>query len=82
MNPIFPVTERDWTEDFPSENGNYGHTCRDCNLEFTGHKRRLPICKKCSAIAKAKWDTLTPEQQAKESDRIYAEVKKIFANFK
>lgn len=67
--------ERDWTEDFGSENGCYGHTCRDCGERFTGHKRRPNLCRKCVAVAKAKWDALTPEQQTEEEKKAIAWLK-------
>ena len=48
MNPFeIPKTERDWTEDFHLENGNYLNKCIQCNEMFAGHKRRN-ICKLCS----------------------------------
>ena len=39
-------SERDWTEDFPHENGMYQNRCMDCGLLFFGHKRRV-WCKLC-----------------------------------
>src|SRR6478736_9041060 len=39
-------SDRDWSEDFPHENGNYSNKCMECKLYFYGHKRRV-ICKKC-----------------------------------
>ena len=39
-------SERDWTEDFTHENGNYENTCIRCRNSFLGHKRRV-VCKKC-----------------------------------
>lgn len=41
------VCDRDWTEDFEHENGEYMNTCCECKNTFTGHKRRF-ICKVCS----------------------------------
>lgn len=41
------VTPRDYTEDFPLENGNYMCKCFGCKQLFTGHKRRV-VCKRCS----------------------------------
>lgn len=38
--------EKDWTEDFQHENGNYSNTCCICKAIFVGHKRRV-ICKVC-----------------------------------
>lgn len=40
--------ERDWTEDFGHENGNYQCICGDCGETFIGHKRRV-TCKKCAS---------------------------------
>ena len=37
---------RDWTEDFEYENGNYSCICQECGNEFIGYKRRT-TCKKC-----------------------------------
>ena len=39
--------ERDWSEDFKLENGNYTCNCIKCGHDFVGYKRRC-ICKKCS----------------------------------
>ena len=41
--------EKNWTEDFSHENGNYMNNCIRCNDDFFGHKRRV-ICKVCSNI--------------------------------
>lgn len=40
-------TERDWTEDFSHENGNYENNCIKCDQLFMGHKRRV-VCKICA----------------------------------
>jgi|SRR5690348_16997431 len=40
-------TDRDWTEDFPHENGNYSNICTRCGGIFFGHKRRV-ICRLCA----------------------------------
>jgi hypothetical protein len=45
-NP-FGDPERDWTEDFSHENGNYSCRCFQCGLTFVGHKRRVQ-CRKCA----------------------------------
>ena len=42
-------SDRDWTEDFPHENGNYECVCIYCKKHFYGHKRRV-VCKKCAEI--------------------------------
>jgi hypothetical protein len=65
---------RDWPEDAEdADNGCYGHVCACCLASFIGHKRRPPQCKVCAAEAKAKWDAMTPEQQA-EQTRVTAEL--------
>lgn len=71
----FGDSERNWTEDFAYENGNYGHVCRDCGKAFVGNKHRLPQCRKCAALAKAKWDAMTPEQQLAEENAALAWLK-------
>jgi hypothetical protein len=38
---------RDWTEDFPEENGCYENHCTQCQQKFYGYKRRV-ICRVCS----------------------------------
>lgn len=38
---------RDWTEDFSHENGNYMNRCVECGELFNGHKRRV-VCKACA----------------------------------
>lgn len=42
-----PATGRDWTEDFPHENGSYRNQCVKCCNFFTGHKRRV-VCRLCA----------------------------------
>jgi hypothetical protein len=39
-------SERNWTEDFEHENGNYQCRCIECKNMFIGHKRRV-VCKVC-----------------------------------
>lgn len=41
--------EKNWTEDFSHENGNYLNHCIICKDDFFGHKRRV-LCKSCSEI--------------------------------
>lgn len=64
------MSDRDWPEDFPHENGNYENYCFRCGETFLGHKRRM-TCKKCVAEINAarpsplpEWNPLTG--QAKE----------------
>jgi hypothetical protein len=42
---------RDWTEDFPHENGKYQNECLVCRETFLGHKRRV-VCKLCASMPK------------------------------
>lgn len=42
------ANERDWSEDFKHENGNYSCRCSTCKESFQGHKRRM-FCKLCAA---------------------------------
>jgi hypothetical protein len=66
LKPEHPEhSDRDWTEDFPHENGNYVCHCVHCGENFYGHKRR-PLCRKC-AMEVTTSDApkqLTPEQEA------------------
>lgn len=41
------ATEKDWTEDFTHENGDYFNQCCECKETFRGHKRRV-VCRKCT----------------------------------
>jgi len=43
---IVNFSDRDWSEDFSLENGNYLNKCIKCNEFFYGYKRRC-ICKLC-----------------------------------
>jgi len=47
--------EKDWTEDFSHENGNYTCICHKCKAQFIGHKRRI-TCRECYR----EFDTHTP----------------------
>lgn len=51
-NPMIPESDspRNWTEDYPHENGNYICFCKTCNNTFIGHKRRI-LCKECDEKA-------------------------------
>lgn len=60
--------EGNWPEDFPLENGNYLCRCLVCEKTFIGYKRRAQ-CKVCHDKEKTKWESLSPEQQAKENFR-------------
>lgn len=40
-------SDRDWTEDFAQENGQYVNKCVGCGNQFLGHKRRI-TCKRCA----------------------------------
>jgi len=41
--------QRDWSEDYSSENGQYQNVCQHCNKLFMGDRHRM-TCKKCSSI--------------------------------
>ena len=75
MSLDFHDKERNWTEDYASDNGKYIHVCGDCGLGFVGHKRRPNQCRKCAAIAKAEWDALTPEEQDEKEKALYKWIK-------
>lgn len=47
----FDCLNRNWTEDFSHENGNYQNKCSRCELYFIGHKRRT-VCKLCATQTK------------------------------
>jgi hypothetical protein len=46
MFSFVPDSKKNWTEDFPAENGCYANICIHCKEMFYGHKRRA-ICKDC-----------------------------------
>jgi len=46
------MSDRDWEEDYPHENGMYTNTCCKCGELFGGHKRRV-TCKLCEAGGQA-----------------------------
>lgn len=39
-------SNKNWTEDFHLENGNYINICSYCTCEFIGHKKRF-VCNEC-----------------------------------
>jgi hypothetical protein len=49
-NYAYRESARDWTEDYPHENGRYLNHCRLCGAAFCGHKRR-PTCRVCTPPA-------------------------------
>lgn len=59
------------------ENGSYYCKCLDCDADFVGHKRRH-ICRKCHYEAKARYDALTPEEQAAFDEKQNAEIRAFF----
>ena len=52
---------RNYTEDYPHENGNYSIVCLECGEYFLGHKRRY-LCKLCANEPAEKLDTLPEEE--------------------
>lgn len=40
-------TDRDWPEDWKTENGRYTCKCNSCQQVFIGYKRRVR-CRKCT----------------------------------
>lgn len=56
--------ERNWTEDFGHENGQYLNGCTTCGLSFVGHKRRF-TCKTCAASPEREAAT-TPTRQCED----------------
>lgn len=71
------IDERDWTEDFHLENGNYYNLCCSCKEMFIGYKRRV-VCKKCVTEDKIKFDALTPEQQEEQKLKNIEAIKIFF----
>lgn len=67
----------DWTEDAPHENGQYFNCCLSCNEDFIGHKRRH-ICRKCHYEAKARYDVMTPDEQAAHDAFIAGEIAEFY----
>lgn len=59
--------ERNWTEDFPHENGKYLNTCSSCGKGFLGYKRRV-ICKLCAAPPPSLWRRITKFRQIELGD--------------
>lgn len=51
-------SNRNYTEDYKLENGNYENTCIKCKLPFIGYKRRV-YCKQCNV----------PKRELKEGEQ-------------
>lgn len=71
--------ERNWTEDFSHENGEYQNLCIQCGCIFIGHKRRH-ICKVCAHPAPAvpnPLQALTDIQQEIELDLLRNQVREL-----
>lgn len=60
---IWESSDRDWSEDFSHENGNYFNNCIECKQQFKGHKRRV-ICKKCST---PDWEELSKRKRPEDT---------------
>lgn len=58
--PSQQAGNRNWTEDFTHENGNYQNICIKCNHEFIGYKRRQ-VCKVCSTESKEAVEAKNPQ---------------------
>lgn len=69
----------DWPEDFASENGCYLHQCRTCGAQFSAHKRRPNVCKRCNTAEEQRFNALTPEQQAAETKKQHEAILKWMA---
>lgn len=50
-------SQKNWTEDYKHENGNYICKCYNCKEYFFGHKRR-PLCKECGGNLKTNNETI------------------------
>ncbi len=70
-------SERDWTEDFSHENGNYNCRCFSCERTFIGHKRRVQ-CKVCNDRSVKAWAALTPEQQDEQKRQTAAKLAELW----
>ena len=69
-------TQRNWTEDYNQENGQYLNKCCLCEKQFIGHKRR-PVCKECAVSEETEWNKLSDEEKA-ERTKIFQEEVKAF----
>lgn len=67
----------DWPEDAPHENGQYFNKCLSCDGDFIGHKRRR-ICRKCHYEAKARYDAMTPDEQAAHNAFLVGEIAEFY----
>ena len=67
----------DWHEDAGHENGSYYCKCLVCDADFVGHKRRY-VCRKCHYEAKARYDALSPKEQAAFDEKRNAEIREFF----
>lgn len=47
--PKRDASNRDWSEDYDQENGNYQNKCCFCKLLFYGNKHRV-VCKQCDSL--------------------------------
>ena len=59
---MFKLTDKDWEEDSPHENGMYQNKCHICGSTFIGHKHR-PHCKVCHDKCTKNYSELTEDQK-------------------
>lgn len=69
-DPFETHEDRNWTEDYAHENGNYINKCYRCQLYFKGHKRR-PECRKCHN-AEPDWAEIAKMQKPEDNKCAHA----------
>lgn len=67
---FFETGPRDWPWG-EGDNDNYQNRCASCNELFRGHKRQ-PTCRKCAEEWKAKWESMTPDEQKSHMEKVNA----------
>jgi len=71
--PLFSDSPHDWPDN-GGESEGYQNECLQCKTVFMGHKEAF-ICKKCYEENQARWNAMTPKEQAEHWNKVVEAMK-------